>query len=142
MACLAAHPETPMTSEQVANATVIPPGYLNKVFQQLGRAGLVNAQRGPNGGFRLARSLDRINLLDVITSVEPLRRIEKCPLDKPEHLQLCPLHRRLVDAVATVEEIFAGTTLRQLADEINGNGRACQFPGSPFASTTLTIDKS
>ena len=36
------------------DATHIPPGYLAKVLQNLGRGGLVNSQRGLHGGFTLA----------------------------------------------------------------------------------------
>ena len=65
---------------------------------------------------------------DIITVVEPLGRIEKCPLNKPAHIQLCPLHRRIDDAVQLIEKAFADTTLAQLAEEIETNDRACQFP--------------
>lgn len=46
------------------------PAYLNKQLQALARAGIVASVSGPKGGFRLARALDRITLMDVVAAVE------------------------------------------------------------------------
>jgi Rrf2 family transcriptional regulator, nitric oxide-sensitive transcriptional repressor len=136
MAYLASHTDEPRTAKQIVAATELPSGYVVRVMQLLRDAGLVQAQRGPGGGFVLARSTDRINLLDIVSAVEPIRRIEKCPLGKPAHLQLCPLHRRLDNALAGVEQAFADTTLADLVAEIQENDRRCQFPVAPEPART------
>jgi Rrf2 family protein len=128
MAYLASAPDQPRTAQNIAQANDLPSGYVVRVMQLLREAGLVTAQRGPHGGFQLARSIDRVNLLDVVNAVEPVARITKCPLGKPAHLQLCPLHRRLDAAAAGVEQAFASTTLSDLVAEIRENDRQCQFP--------------
>src|SRR2546426_4721247 len=56
---LASHPNDPQTNQQIANATLVPAGYLSKVMQSLGRGGLVTAQRGKRGGFLLAKTRRR-----------------------------------------------------------------------------------
>ena len=128
MAYLASSPEEPRTAHKIAEVNDLPSGYVVRVMQLLREAGLVTAQRGPRGGFLLARSIDRVNLLDVVNAVEAVPRIKKCPLGKPAHLQLCPLHRRLDAAAAGVEQAFASTTLAELVEEIRENDRHCQFP--------------
>lgn len=109
-------PETAANSETVANATKVPQGYLSKIMRDLVVAELVTSQRGPNGGFTLARRADKITILDVITAVDPLKRIQKCPLGNPAHLHLCPLHRRLDDAIAMIEREFSRTNLAEILD--------------------------
>lgn len=44
--------------------------YLEQLFVKLRRAGLVEAVRGPGGGYRLARSPDAIRISEVLEAVE------------------------------------------------------------------------
>ena len=44
--------------------------YLEQLFVKLRRAGLVEAVRGPGGGYRLARSPDSIRVSEVLEAVE------------------------------------------------------------------------
>jgi Rrf2 family protein len=107
-----------LTTQQIAERARIPAGYLAKVLQVLGRAGLVTSQRGLNGGFVLKGDPATISLLSIVAAVEPSRRISGCPLGLAEHRdRLCPLHRRLDDAAAGVEEILRTTTVAQLLAE-------------------------
>jgi Rrf2 family protein len=91
--------DQPLTTQQLAALTQVPADYLSKVMQSLGRAGLVESQRGKNGGFKLARPASQMTILDVLNAVDPLPRIHNCPLHLKSHSrQLCPLHQRLDDA--------------------------------------------
>jgi Rrf2 family protein len=105
----------PLTTQQIARVTQVPLDYLFKVMQTLGRSGLVEAQRGKHGGFRLAKPANRLTILDVLNAVDPLPRIRSCPLHLKRHArQLCPLHQRLDDAVSSVERVFADTVISDL----------------------------
>lgn len=116
--CLAAAPDYRLTTPQVAEVTRAPAGYLAKVLQALVRHGIVTSQRGLGGGFVLARTPDQITVLEVINAVDPIRRIESCPLKLASHgTTLCPLHHRLDEAIAKVERIFAETTMAELIAE-------------------------
>ena len=44
--------------------------YLEQLFVKLRRAGLVEAVRGPGGGYRLARSADSIRISEILEAVE------------------------------------------------------------------------
>src|SRR6185436_12927008 len=57
------HPE-PQTTQEIAEVAQIPVGYLSKVMQGLGRAGLTAASRGLHGGFTLVRAPDRVTVLE------------------------------------------------------------------------------
>ena len=126
---LGSNPGSPQTTQQIAEETRVPSGYLSKVLQALGRAGLVEGQRGLYGGFVLSRSLDELTILDVITAVDPLKRIDRCPLGLAQHgYSLCPLHRRLDEGVAQLEALFGGTTIGKLLTEQNPAQPYCDVP--------------
>jgi Rrf2 family protein len=115
MACLALEPEERTSSSALAERTQVPSDYLAKVLQQLSAAGLIEGRRGVGGGYRLSRAPEDINLLDVINAVEPLERITSCPLNLESHgPNLCPLHRRMDQAIVRVIDVFEGSTLRDL----------------------------
>lgn len=115
------------TNQQIAEATRVPPSYLAKVLQGLRRAGIVHSQRGIGGGSRLVRDAGDITVLDVVNAVDPILRISTCPLGLQRHVgQLCPLHRKLDDALATIETNFASTTIREMLD-VSGGDPLCQI---------------
>lgn len=115
---LAQHPGKPLTRQQIAGATQAPADYLAKVMRALGQAGVVQAGRGVHGGFMLARRPEAISVLEVVNAVDPIRRIHSCPLGLQSHsLRLCPLHRKLDDAVAQIEAAFRSTRLSDLTGE-------------------------
>jgi Rrf2 family protein len=103
------------TTAQIAEATQMPPSYLSKVLQGLGRAGLVKSQRGVGGGFTLTRPAGEITILQIVESVDPMQRIHSCPLGIPAHgLTLCPLHKKLDQALESIEQTFSSTCLSDL----------------------------
>jgi Rrf2 family nitric oxide-sensitive transcriptional repressor len=117
----------PRTTEQVAEATRVPPAYLSKVLQALSRGGIVRSQRGVGGGIALARPPEELTILEVVNAVEPIQRIRSCPLGLKSHgVRLCPLHRRMDDAMATVEAAFGGTTLAEILAEPTHSPPLCE----------------
>lgn len=101
-------------SETIADHTRVPKGYLSKVLRDLVIAELITSQRGPNGGFTLARAPGDVSILDVVNAVDPIKRITKCPLGNPAHINLCPLHKKLDQSIASIERDFASTSLTEL----------------------------
>ena len=69
-------PDRPVTADQLAQAQGIPPKFLESILLQLRRGGVVNAQRGPDGGYWLARPAAQISLADVIRVIDgPLANV-------------------------------------------------------------------
>jgi len=114
--CLAEHPERAFTARELAEAADLPKDYASKVLEGLSRAGIVHGRRGRGGGYRLSRRPSAIPLLDVLSAVDPIRRIRACPLGRVAHVSLCPLHRRLDDLAAKMEQELAGTTVAKLVE--------------------------
>jgi Rrf2 family protein len=70
LAELAAAPQGPVKAERLAAAQEIPPAFLENILLELRRAELVVGQRGPEGGYRLAKPAGEVSLADVIRAVE------------------------------------------------------------------------
>src|SRR3954467_14203153 len=126
---LADQAPAPRTTDQIAAATRVPKAYLSKVLQGLGRAGIVHSQRGSGGGMTLVKAAAELTMLEVINAVEPINRIKTCPLGLTAHgTRLCPLHKRMDEALATVEKAFSQTTLAEVLDEPSRSAPLCEFP--------------
>lgn len=57
-------------AKDIAERQGIPPRFLEQIFQDLKRAGIVVSKRGPQGGYSLAGEPDTVRLGDVIRALE------------------------------------------------------------------------
>ena len=80
--------------EQIARSQSIPLKFLENILVDLRHADMVHAQRGADGGYRLARGADTITVGEVIRAVEgPLASVRGEPPERmayqgsAEHLQ-------------------------------------------------------
>jgi Rrf2 family protein len=111
----------PFSAAGVAEAEGIPPFYLAKVLQDLGRAGLLKSARGRGGGFYLSRPAEEITLLEVVSAVEDPRRLEKecvlgieeCNDDAP-----CPMHDTWKEFRDNALEALTTLTVARLVEEL------------------------
>ena len=120
-----------VTADQLARTQAIPGKFLEAILTQLRRAGLVRSQRGPDGGFWLARPAGEISLADVIRAIDgPLLGVRG---ERPENvgytgaaeplqsvwLALRANERAILEEV-TLEHIVTGTlppSVRKLAED-------------------------
>lgn len=117
------------TTDQIAAATRVPRAYLSKVLQGLVRAGVVHSQRGLGGGVTLLKTPQELTILEVVNAVDPIQRIHTCPLGIAAHgVNLCPLHRRVDNALAMVEEAFTNSTLAEVLADPSQSVPLCPFP--------------
>lgn len=117
------------TTEEIAEVTRVPRAYLSKVLQALVRGGVVHSQRGIGGGMTLTRLPSELTILEVVNAVDPIQRIRSCPVGLASHgVRLCPLHRRLDNALALVEEAFGKSTLAEILAEPSPSTPLCEFP--------------
>lgn len=127
MVMLANADQEPLTVQKIAAVAKIPAPYLSKLMQGLLRSELVHSRRGVGGGFTLGRAAKKITVWDIVQAVDPIKRILSCPLGVPGHIRLCPLHRRLDQAMALVEEAFRKSSLADvLADSSPTGGPLCR----------------
>ncbi|GAB4057046.1 MULTISPECIES: RrF2 family transcriptional regulator [Catellatospora] len=81
---LASGGDGPVTSERIARAQEIPPKFCESILLQLRRGGIVFAQRGPEGGYWLARPAEQISLVEVVEVIDgPLGSPRAAQADVP-----------------------------------------------------------
>ena len=59
-----------LSVDALADFFEVPSAYLAKQMQLLRRAGIVQSVRGKRGGYRLAKPVDAITLLDIVRAIE------------------------------------------------------------------------
>ena len=62
--------EGPIPARDIARRQNIPDAFVHQVLGSLAKSGFIRTTRGPGGGHTLARSAERISLLDVFESIE------------------------------------------------------------------------
>ncbi len=60
----------PTQIRTISERQAIPPRFLEQIFQDLKRAGLVTSKRGPKGGYALARDPSEISIGDIVRALE------------------------------------------------------------------------
>ncbi len=75
---LGSHPESLATVAAIASEYDISRHHLTRVVHQLGLRGYIETARGKGGGFRLARSPERIRIGDVVRDMESGFELAEC----------------------------------------------------------------
>jgi FeS assembly SUF system regulator len=78
LAQLGAVPNGVASAGQVAEATGIAPPTVSKLLKALARAGLVTSERGPHGGYALARPAADISAAAIIDALDGPVAITEC----------------------------------------------------------------
>jgi len=104
---LARDPSKQLSASDIAQRYAISTNHLAKVMRELGRAGLVEAERGVGGGYRFIANAKRVTLWDVVSRFESLYG------DTPEPGEDTPTGQALGMVLSEMGEI-AEATLRSI----------------------------
>ncbi len=112
---LAAEPDVLQTSEDVARKLNTNPVVIRRVFSLLQQAELVESQKGPSGGSRLARSAKEISLADIYRALNPVDVFHAASAHASQSGKLShALNQIFKDAQRALEKELAQTSLSQL----------------------------
>jgi Rrf2 family iron-sulfur cluster assembly transcriptional regulator len=123
----------PVSIKNISQREGISVNYLEQIFNQLRRAGLVRSIRGPGGGFLLARSSKDITVMDIIKALKVPVAPVFC-VDKEDKISQCErtdscvsrlFWQRLGDKI---KEVLKGTSLEDLLVEAR---RVSRLPPQP-----------
>lgn len=78
----------PVQLPEIASATKVKESYLRKLFQQLVKAGVLNAYKGSSGGYSLRLNPDQVSFYDVLKAVEGVPGTFRCYAN----YRACELH--------------------------------------------------
>ncbi len=111
----------PLQVEAIATAQGIPENYLRRLLISLKRGGLVLSQKGPSGGYILARPPSRITMADVVELIEgdyvPVECLEEGANSPCRRDQTCAMRDVWRQVRDQVNSILRSTTLEMLASK-------------------------
>ncbi len=108
----------PVRSAEISRRQGIPRRYLEQVLQQLVHHGILAGQRGPRGGYRLARERRRITVGEIIRVVREFESTGD-PIEEPGGSEIAAKVVRPIwqDLQQEAMARFDGLTIEQLCDE-------------------------
>lgn len=111
-----------IAAHEISKRENIPLPMMGKILQDLRRKKLIESQRGPGGGFFLARPPDTILLRDVVEAIDGLDRFKQCVLGMPQcnEKSPCLLHSSWKEAKTHITNYMDTTTLAQMAQAAEG----------------------
>lgn len=116
--------------------------YLLKHLQSLSNAGIVATVPGPKGGYRLARTTDKITLLDIVLAVEGPQPAFRCaeirqrgpnPLPGRYFTKPCGINAAMLKAEKVYRAELAKTSIADILGDLAANddggiaARGCAF---------------
>ena len=125
--------ECAVTSDRIAESVDTNAVSIRRIFQALGRAGLVVGQMGPRGGARLGRAPEDITIADIWRAVEDdtLFALPRsggnpaCSMNQAVRPVLCEV---FAEATSALEASLAGVTLADVIRRVQARaGRPHRF---------------
>lgn len=105
----------PVTLTDIANSQNISLSYLEQLFANLRKAGLVKGMRGPGGGYRLAIPSDQISIAKIIAAVDEKVDITRCGGNADcQDGERCLTHELWTDLSRQLYEFLDGISLGDL----------------------------
>jgi Rrf2 family protein len=113
----------PAQIQDISRRQQISPRYLEQIFQNLKRAGILKSKRGPQGGYCLAKKPEEITVLDVLCATELDVLLVDCAGVTPKKRKRksdCPFEGQCVtqtvweEATALLNTLFSGITIQTL----------------------------
>lgn len=112
----------PVTLAEISQCQGISLSYLEQLFSKLRKHGLVTGVRGPGGGYRLAKTADKISIADIIQSVDEKLDMTKCGgKGDCSNGEKCLTHQLWFDLSCRLYKFLSGIKLDQYVNrpEIN-----------------------
>ena len=97
-----------------------PEQYMAKILQEIARKGILESRKGPQGGFKLRRAAENINLYDVVNTIDGTEFLDKCVLgfDDCNADNPCPKHTSWGMLRDQIKETMLKTSIGEMAEGI------------------------
>lgn len=114
---------TPAQIQDISRRQCISPRYLEQIFQNLKKAGILKSKRGPQGGYTLAKDASQITVLEIIQATEQDSLMVDCAGETPRKKRRkneCPFDGKCVtqtvwqEANELLDQLFGKLTLESL----------------------------
>jgi Rrf2 family protein len=116
--------EKKLSIGRISKAIGSPGSFTAKILQNLTRAKIVSANRGPNGGFYLTEKAKKLPARSILEAMNEDGVLKKCVLGlkKCSEKKPCPMHSQYKVIKEKLVELFESKNIGMLAEEIkNGD---------------------
>jgi len=103
--------------KQVSEAIESPTAYTSKILQKLSRNSIINADKGPTGGFYMDKiKLEKVNLHSIVLAIDGASLYNSCGLGlkKCNEKMPCPMHNQFKVIRDELKRISNATTIKSL----------------------------
>jgi Rrf2 family iron-sulfur cluster assembly transcriptional regulator len=108
----------PVSLSEIAERQGISQSYLEQLFSRLRKRGLVDATRGPGGGYRLLKSSDDISVADVIDAVDETVDATRCGGQQNcQGEKRCLTHDLWADLSTQIRDFLGNISLNELVGQ-------------------------
>ncbi len=113
----------PAQIKDISRRQNISPRYLEQIFQDLKKAGLIKSRRGPQGGYFLAKKPEEIRVKDILLAAEGDLSLVGCVREDGQNEDSCEFKSRCVtqkvwaEATARLNGYFDSITLQDLCED-------------------------
>ena len=112
----------PVQIKDISRRQSISPRYLEQIFQDMKKAGLLSSRRGPQGGYALSRPPEQISVRDIVAAAEGDLALVECSKERKGRGKGCGFDNRCVtqtvwvEAAQQLDTYFSSLTLKDLCE--------------------------
>jgi Rrf2 family protein len=113
---------TPSKIDDIARGESMPPRFLEQIFQDLKKAGILGSKRGPKGGYFLTRAPEEISLRDVVAAMEGSTQVSFCRESSAAREQandpttICVTSQVWKEVAGAIDSVLESVTLKDLVE--------------------------
>lgn len=120
----------PISAKTIAERQDFSADYLEQIFRQLRKKGLVRSVRGPTGGFVLAKKPEELSVWDILIALDEKIRVAPCietcnpkenPIEKCKRKNYCAANLMWSNIGTKIKDILTSTTLGDIVVEARKN---------------------
>lgn len=106
---------------QIARGIDSPEHFIAKILQELGRKGIVQSIKGPNGGFYLDEKGRSCSLATIVRALDGDGLFNGCGLGLPQcsHLHPCPIHGEFKKIREEIGTMLEGARIGEFSEKLD-----------------------
>lgn len=114
-------PKSAISASELSKSLNCPAAYLSQILAKLKSPGILNSKRGLRGGVFLAKPLDEITLLDVITAIDGDEFFSQCfmGINGCGSIEPCPFHLFWSTERDNIKHWLEHTTFAEIDDQMS-----------------------
>ena len=129
----------PMRADELAEREQTPVAFLHKALTELTNADILDGQRGPAGGFTLARPATDITVFEAVEVMQGRLAVSRCVLGEEgcPRQEACGLRWAWEKVQQSITSFLRSLTIDDLARALGPEAAACRV--NPVAAVTAAV---